>query len=344
MDRILNITHHDPDGCGAAVAIKLAHPSDHIRVKALDVYNVPKTLYRELTSSRRSYKRVILSDCSIKIPGDRCLREPGRGEDVSEWELINNLLPVAIKNFVEAGGEFVVLDHHPTAIPMLEYYNEWLHPDSILEEEDSNGVKRAGSELAQRYLENRQSSLLPTVQCCRELMELLGDLDCWRDPLGLGGDLALGLDLLDDPIESINILTELVHDYARVERDWTNILARHSLLGYLIPAAKSQLTESVRAAKKTQVDYPGNISTILVDKFASLVSLTIYTETKGIVVLTYPDKPNRISLRGHESTRVHLGNFAREFGGGGHALAAGMNIPADSSLEQVISKLEKYED
>ena len=359
MRKILNITHNDLDGSAAGACIRLAHSKDHVRTTPSDVFGVARVLFKELTSTRRSYDRIILSDCSIKIPGDRCSYEddyvrrfdPSVGEYIglSEWDVINTYLPELISQYVANGGEFVVLDHHETALSMKEYYHTSLHDSSILEKEDYKGIPRAGSELAQRYYEQETAILSsgnPRIgYASAEIMELCGDLDCWRNPTGLAADLGLACELMDDPMTMIEQLTAIIKHRATYPGMTTlqGCVYTSSQISYYIDQAKNQLAGAIAKAKQTAITYPNNVTVVESGKFVSLVSHSIYTETEGIVVLTYPESPTKLSFRAHESnTHINLASFAREFGGGGHQFASGLKIPSGMTLEDIVSKLVKH--
>jgi oligoribonuclease NrnB/cAMP/cGMP phosphodiesterase (DHH superfamily) len=341
MLRILNITHDDLDGNAAGVAIRLAHPNDHVRTIPVGVHQVAFKLLRELET--RKYDIVILSDCSIKIPGDRCNSETRFEGELSEYEVINYALPEALTNFVESGGRFIVLDHHPTAVPMAEFYHDTLDEGSILETHDSEGTPRAGSELAGRYfLDNCPNITKDYQEAVIDLMRLCGDVDCWRDPLGLAGDLGLAGELLHDSYSFMEYLNWCIEEKTiRNGLTWSQVFNSHPVLSYYMRLAKNELTGAIATARKSMVEYSNNVVVVEAGKYVSLVSHAIYTETGGIVALVTQDKP-KISFRCHEDVKVHLGLFCKKYGGGGHKNAAGMGIPSDQTLDTIIAEMVKY--
>lgn len=367
MKRILNITHNDLDGNAAGVCIKLAHSisGDHVRIRAVDVNSVARTLYDELTSKRRKYDRIILSDCSIKVPKAKC--NPKNVEYVrcydkdlvadmdardmgyvwlSEWDVVNNYLPGLIRDYVASGGDFVVLDHHPTAVPMKEYYNDCLHEFSILEEKDSDGIPRAGSELAYRYYLAETMGDVPSeeLETLEMVMRVCGDYDCFRDPLGFGGKLGIAQELLDDSQEFMNILEKviwtLVNDdqYQHLRDFEVACYGTDNILAHALMESSSQLEAAITEAKQNLVIHSDKVCEVPLKRYASLVSHSIYTETKGIVVITYADNPGKLSLRGHPSIKIDLGSVAAKYGGGGHRLAAGCKVEPES-VNFIISEL-----
>lgn len=361
MNRILNITHNDLDGLAAGVAIRIAHTGEHVRTLPTGNGLMASTLLKELTSKRRKYDRIILSDCSIKIPGARCNRESdyfkskdreiiaqfGDIDDdhvwLSEHDVINHILPDLIRQYVSSGGEFVVLDHHPTAIPMSEYYHDVLHELSILEVKDNNGIARAGSELAGRYYHTVKAKYLNGHDdiCLTNLMMVTGDYDVFRDPTGIGAKLAIAQELMDDSHTFMNELLNILEDYwegSTLEQAIKN----NPLMGEFIKLAEKELQVAIQDAKRNITVHTDKVCSVNLNKYPSLVSHSIYTDTHGIVVITYSDNPKKLSFRSHPSGGVNLGEFVAKFGGGGHELAAGLTIPPGETFESIVSELVRH--
>src|ERR1035437_10680015 len=112
MLKMIVLANNDFDGIAAAIAIETAHPMDHVRVELVSNNGVHSSLRRAI-NAKIPWDRIILADCSIKIPtkGTKYLEDGGKQEELVK------LLPGLIRGYVDNGGEFVVIDHHPTAIP-----------------------------------------------------------------------------------------------------------------------------------------------------------------------------------------------------------------------------------
>ena len=302
-------------------------------------------LYETLISDRVP-NRIILSDCSIKIPGNTCSHDLYPNKEYTEYDLVNDLLPEAIEEYVANGGEFIVLDHHGTAVPMLEFYNHVLHDLSILETHDSNNVPRAGSELAYRYYKTVLGPIrdLKQSMAVEWFMEICGDYDCWRNPLGFGGHLGLAQELIKDDMTFIERLTNVIIKFAHDESislPETAVMA-DPVLSFYITQAQHKLKGAIDSAKSTMVQYSSNIAAIQISEFSSLVSHAIYEETGGVVLITYSGKPNRFSLRSAPDHPVDLGAFCKRYGGGGHKSSAGAPIPHGKDLNEVLNELIEY--
>lgn len=364
MQRILNLTHNDLDGIASAVAITTAHPVDHVKVEFVTYDNVHSAL-KKACDARIPWDRIILSDISVKVPG------AGRYASSEQEELAKNL-PEIIRNYVDNGGEFVVLDHHPTAIPMKFHYHSVLHQDSILQVSDDDGTLRAGSELAARYMIKKieemeqipYSAEIVTVEDgddeedtelgiagydiyqyserVFEFCTIAGDLDVWRDPFGFGGRLSLALDLMDDCHGALDAFISLIHLATAQEADLEETMQKESpLLDYYYNMANDKLNGTLALADKSKTELHSKLHTFESKFFLSHCSQHIYDQTKGVVLVTYETDPRRISFRRHDSCGVDLGKFCAKYGGGGHSVAAAMTIPEGATLQDIIEDMKQ---
>lgn len=361
MQRIINLSHNDLDGIASAVAVRTAHPEDHVKTEFVSNSGVHFSLKRAL-ESRLPWDRIILSDVSIKLPTGGTVFK-----DEKERELIIELESL-IKSYVDNGGEFVVLDHHETALPMKLYYNAELHPDSILQVNDEDGNPIAGSEIAAIYMMRKlgeiedmiiSAEVNPQVQedgeevnfqiveydlntmalFIVEFCRIAGDLDVWRDPFGFGGKLALALDLMDDTYGAMEDFFALITAALVNGGDFEAAITTIPTLDYYYNMASNKLAGALALAERTCVEHASNLHQIEAKFFSSHCAEKIYSKTGGVVLMTYPNTNKRISFRRHKDTNIHLGEFCKRFGGGGHAMAAGMDIPPDMTLEDVVDEM-----
>lgn len=354
MQRVLNLTHFDFDGLAAAIAIANAHPTDHVTLRIANYGDVHAQLKRALTAPI-PYDRIILSDISIKTPQDINAK-------TMDADLVREL-HVLTKEFVAAGGDFVVLDHHETALSMLEGYEGLLHEDSIIETMDDEGVKRAGSELGARYLRARFDALSDDIQVYMEiseayeelgwsmteeaelferiyeLCEIAGDRDVWRDPLGFGGRLALAIDTMDDTLGAYVDLNELVQVAAGSKCSFEEALECVPNLAYYYDLANDSLDEELERSDLEKVEYHSRFHKIETKFFPSDCAMNVYDKTKGVVLVMYPNSPNRLSFRRHLDCGVDLSAFCKAYGGGGHSVAAGLTLPDGVTMEEVVAAM-----
>lgn len=350
MLRILNITHLDLDGIAAAAAIRVAHPGDHVTVRFASYSSVHDMLKRGCESAI-PYDRIILSDISIKVPGCKGFEKLSEREQ----ELIL-ALPKIAKAYIENGGDLVVLDHHETALPMKEAYATMLHADSILEEVDADGVPRAGSELAARYLLGKTEEIMGNMEECEhwshedemvlieatcDFCELAGDRDVWRDPQGFGGRLALGLELMDDPYGALIDIEDLIALAVTNELSLEEALPFIGNLNYYYEMACNKLDSALALADRSMVPHGERFHQIEAKNFPSDCAMNVYEKTKGVVLITYPGDSRRISFRRHPEVAINLSEFCSRWGGGGHAAAAGVTLNDGDTLETVISAMKE---
>lgn len=356
MQRVLNLTHFDFDGLAAAIAISNAHPTDHVTLRIANYGDVHAQLKRALTAPI-PYDRIIISDISVKTPADI-------NENTRDADLVRELHALT-KEFVAAGGDFVVLDHHETALSMLDGYAGLLHADSIIETADSDGIKRAGSELGARYLKARFDEMSDDIQVYMELSEayeemgwsmaeetelfervyelcaLAGDRDVWRDPLGFGGRLALALETMDDTFGAYVDLNELVQVAAGGKCSFEEALECVPNLAYYYDLANESLDSELERSDMEKVQYHSRFHKIETRFFPSDCAMNVYEKTRGVVLVMYPGSPKRLSFRRHADCGVDLSAFCKTYGGGGHAMAAGLTLPDGVTMDEVVEAMRQ---
>ncbi len=155
MLRIRVLSHGDADGLAGAVAVDSAHAGDHVVHTSHSYDDVDKAFLKALRS-KLAFDRIVLVDMSFRPLDEFQVREDGTVVDVEARNMATTYLPEAIDHYIAAGGELVVLDHHPRALAVKRDYGDVLHKDSICEIQDADGIKRAGSELGARYAAKRR--------------------------------------------------------------------------------------------------------------------------------------------------------------------------------------------
>lgn len=324
MERILALCHNDLDGIAASVALNQAHPEAHVCIRYVDYGTVNQALLKGL-EAKRSYDRIILADISFEA------YDPlKRYADVATQQLVNQQLPAAIVAYTQAGGELVLLDHHPRALHTRTMYANHLHPDSITETQDAQGTARAGSELAGRYFcqvsgcDNEE-----TTAALLELMELAGEYDTWRNPHGYGGLLAMAVMLMHDPhLVKQELELALLEKTLFPEFSYALALEGSRLADY-VQLAEAEFEAVLQAALATRVVHSPLLTEVHVTDYPSLIAERVYMETRGVVLVRYQAdrlKADKISLRRHPACAVDLNALLNPFGGGGHAAAAGLKL------------------
>jgi hypothetical protein len=361
MQRIFNLSHADLDGIAAAIAVRTAHPEDHVRTEFTSLFGVHQALKRAI-EARIPWDRIILSDVSIKVPTRGTVYIDDRQKQLVEE------LEGLIKGYVDDGGEFVVLDHHETALPMKFFYNAELHPDSILQVNGEDGKPISGSEIAGIYMmikinliedmiisgevmavddpqdDEEMFSVMEydlntlalfVIEFCR----LAGDIDVWRDPFGFGGKLALALDLMDDNYGAMQDFQALITCAMQRDGNFEAALSDIPLLEYYYNMAGNKLAGALALAEKSCVEHSHNFHQIESKFFSSHCAEKIYSRTHGVVLMTYPTSSRKISFRCHTDITLNLAEFVKRFGGGGHERSAGMDIPEDMTLEDIVDEM-----
>lgn len=343
MKRLLNLSHLDLDGCAASVAVKLAHPKDHVVTKFVHYGNVDKLLLKALQETKQPYDRIVLSDISWRPVSD--LNERSTPE---ERELTERRIPEAVKAFTARGGRLVVLDHHPRALDILREYGPYLHPDSILETEDAEGVARAGSEQAARYYTKLRGNqdLRLKVHAVQDLCKLAGDYDVWRDPLGFGGDLAMASMAMNDVDgqfrEFLDAVELAVMNTWKEPIDWTECF--EGAFGHYLKEAPGTFEQHYKNALNTAIHHHPLVTEVYCEFFPSLISMRLYEETGGVVLIRYEEGRTghqKFSLRRSRDSActVDLGEVSKQFGGGGHVVAAGGKLGNGQTLDDVAQAL-----
>lgn len=328
VERILALHHNDLDGLSSGLCVVKAHPQAHVEHRDCHYGNVNQLLLTALVETKRPYKRIVLSDISMNVPGDKPEKHP-------DQELIDYTLPEAIQAYVDAGGELVVLDHHPGALKAKAYYGRWLHADSILEKVDATGVARAGSEQGARYYVNlREFRDDPgLVRAIKSFGRVCGAYDVWRkdEDFKLGAQMAMGLSLMwDNDTAFRDMLTMVERSGKQADPgpiDWSQHWHGTSLGAYIEFAPTAFETEVARALK-TSIRHGDFITEIHSEFFESLVAEAIYERTGFITCMRYHEtrhKAKKLSFRSHHSFGLDLGRVLGPIGGGGHAHAAGIN-------------------
>lgn len=223
-----------------------------------------------------------------------------------------------INQFVNEGNEFVLLDHHKTALKLNQY--SWSRVKV-----ETNGHKHCGTELFYEYLKEDGFN----VSDFNEIVELIRSYDTW-DWYYAQLQEAYKLNQLffffggDEFIENISwkisqelpILTEV--DY--------NVLNA-------IDKLDAQYINEHKDTFET-FEYEGlKVGVVFADRCISVLGQTICQENPQLDYCCLVDlSKNKCSLRSIGKTDVSV--IAKKFGGGGHAQAGG--FPLNDKVKRMV--------
>ena len=352
MQRIRCLAHNDLDGESGGAIVTLAHPDDHVVLSHNHYSDINQELLKALTEKARPYDRIVLVDIAMEPPG-----ESKDMSNATRSQLINQELPEAIAEYVRAGGQLVVLDHHPRALLVKAYYGRWLHGDSLCETADKFGVKRAGSELAARYYMNlREFRSHPRLNAAvAEWGRLTGAYDCFRQQdkdWDMGCRLAMAESLMFDPAgahrDMLTILEQAAGWPAAEPFNWS-LLMQGTCFGAYYEQAPSKFEEMVTAARRTMIRHSAHVVEIYCTAFESLIAKRIYDQTHGIVAIRYTEERHlakKLSFRSGDFG-MDLGKTLQALGrGNGHAHSAGAGVDdffhIDRIVDFVVENAEDY--
>ena len=381
IERVLALVHCDTDGLASAAAIRCAHADQgaHVKVEFADYGDIDNKLYKALTRVTNAYDRIVVADISWRpfedvhtdletkmqvalafeqeLTGgakltDTVLGTLGVKLKANEVKLAYDGMYQTIKQFRDRGGELVVLDHHPRALAIAKEYKAQLHPLSILETHDAQGVMRAGSELAARYYMSVRTQALPgRDEAVVDFGRLAGDYDVWRDPHGVGGSLAMGVMRMDDNYEALLAMETLIAVASTLPQtekgvDWRRLIVDHGgLLGHYILEAEAEYGQALAEALSTLELPSEHLASIYATEFSSLISDYVYQNHPVVAVRYKSDKSkaDKISLRTGRND-LDLGKLLAPMGGGGHPKAAGLSIPVgtyEEKLTAIVAALQE---
>lgn len=360
--RIYVLGHIDLDGITGILGVMAAHPDAHVIRDVADYSNIDSKLLKALTNTKNPYDRIVLVDIAMAPCGKT--RESYLDNETRYMAEMN--LPAAIADYVGAGGQLVVLDHHPRAEEIAKCYGPVLHPASILERKDHEGIARAGCELAARYYTAERKHTGTTYETAygvalKDFCRLAGAYDVWRkdEDFKLGSRLAMAQSLMfDDPhgflleiLDAVeNAALRLVNGYdGRMdEAFWRGCFKGH-LHDYLV-AAEAMFDDELARVRAGSVRHHKRIVEIQSNFFDSLIAEEMYSENNGVCILYYSDKRHgkpKISMRASVRCPVDCSRVASKFGGGGHVFAAGIpggKASIDEVVAELISELEGHND
>lgn len=286
FNNALLISDGDLDGSGAIVVARKIFPKiEYISVKNRE--ELDEILKKSILSKK--YKTILMTDCS-----------PSTQESI---ELINT--------FVGEGNEFVLLDHHKSALELNKY--EWSNVKV-----ETKGYKHSGTELLYSYFKNLNIDVAE-LTVFTELVRCYDTWDWFHFNIPTAEQLNrlywfLGVDdFVDSMVKKINSNKELI-----------------SKEDLIVLNAMEKLDEQYISEIKTKfetIEYEGlNVAVVFTDRCVSKLGNTICIENDYIDFCCLIDlNNNKCSMRSLDG-KVDVSLIAKKYGGGGHAPAAGFKI------------------
>ena len=283
FNKALQISDGDLDGGGAITLSKSLFPyMDYVVPQERNKIN---EVVEEAINSGK-YSTIIMTDCS-----------PSNNSTI---ELINK--------FVEEGNEFVLLDHHKTALDLNKY--TW----STVKVE-TNGLKHCGTELLYNYYKE----LGIEVKHLEEFAELVRSYDTW--------DWSLNGFKKPEDLNKFYYYLELdafIEDISFKVNNSLNILDEKDYIALSVIELMDNRYIDSKKDKFNVINYNGmNVAVLFVDKCISKLGNIICKENPEIDFCCLIDlNRDKCSMRTVKD-EIRLSEIAKEYGGGGHDKASG---------------------
>lgn len=300
-EKIYLFTHTDLDGIGCAVLAKYAFHDNVLQIEYCDNGEVDEKILR------------FLSDTTAK--GICCITDISMSEKVAELIEADNGKRV----------EFHLLDHHPTA----EFLNRYKWANVV--EAYQNGMRTCGTELFYEWL--IKNGYLKDRQEIRRFTGLVRDYDTWRwVELGEEGKICKQINDLfhlygkeEFIIQCLLQIKQKVFPYLALE-DRAVLKAEQKNVDHYVEEKNKTIT-----AMKLQ-GY--NCGVVFADRYFSELGNRLATMHPELDIIVMIDMDGKISYRTVRDD-INLGEFARAYGGGGHAKAAGSQFNSQKMIEQI---------
>lgn len=283
FNKALQISDGDLDGGGAITLSKTLFPDmDYIVPKERSMIN--QEVEKAINSGK--YSTIIMTDCSPS--------------DDSTIELINK--------FVEEGNEFVLLDHHKTALGLNKY--SWSRVKV-----ETDGLKHCGTELLYRYYEE----LGIDVKHLEEFAELVRSYDTW--------DWSINRYKKPEDLNKFYYYLELDAFIEDISFKLNNSLDLLDEKDYIALSVIELMDNRYIESKKDKfnvVDYNGmNVAVLFTDRCVSKLGNIICQENPEIDFCCLVDlNRDKCSMRTIKD-EIRLSEIAKKYGGGGHDEASG---------------------
>lgn len=306
-EKIYLFTHTDLDGIGCAVLAKYAFHDDVLQIEYCDNGEVDEKILR------------FLSDTTAK--GICCITDISMSEKVAELIEADNGKRV----------EFHLLDHHPTA----EFLNRYKWADVV--EAHQNGMRICGTELFYEWL--IKNGYLEDKPEIRKFVNLVRDYDTWRwAELGEEGKICKQVNDLfylygkDEFItQCLSQIKQKIFPYLTLENRAALKAEQKNVDHYV-----EEKNETITAMRLQGYD----CGLVFADRYFSELGNRLAIMHPELDIIVMIDMDGIISYRTVKEN-INLGEFARAYGGGGHAKAAGSQFTSKEVISQIVQIIFK---
>lgn len=295
--KIKLFTHTDLDGIGCAVVGRIAF-GDILDVEYCDYDNVNEKVKAFLESDNSEYKDVYITDISVN-------------EEVAEM----------IERFISS--KVLLLDHHDTAKWLNKYdwafvndYQDWI-----------NGrEKSSGTNLFYCYL--LQNTCFDGNDDLSDFVELVRQYDTWEWHTKYQNPQA----------KKLNDLLYIIGRERFTERFIKNSFPGFDSNEWLLLELEQEKIDKYIESKSKQVIereiYGKKVGVVFAERYSSQLGNVLATINPHLDLIAIVNPSYSVSYRTVKED-VHLGEFAKVFGGGGHPKASGSPI-SDELKGQII--------
>lgn len=300
-EKIYLFTHTDLDGIGCAVLAKYAFHDDVLQIEYCDNGEVDEKILR------------FLSDTAAK--GICCITDISMSEKVAELIEADNGKRV----------EFHLLDHHPTA----EFLNRYKWADVV--KAHQNGMRTCGTELFYEWL--IKNGYLEDKPEIRKFVNLVRDYDTWRwAELGEEGKICKQVNDLFHLYGKEEFITQYISQIRQKTFPYLTLENRAALKAEQknVDHYVEEKNETITVMKLQGYD----CGIVFADRYFSELGDRLATMHPELDIIVMIDMDGKISYRTVRDD-INLGEFAKAYGGGGHAKAAGSQFESQKVIKQI---------
>lgn len=303
QQKIVHFSDKDLDGVSCAILSQIAFPDQEVDSHGVTPYTVNQEVQKFIEEELTHDMYVVITDVSV-----------------------NDEVALLIQKKVDQGHAFILIDHHPTALPLASQY-EWAN---VITEE--SGKKTSATSLYYDYLVN-QAYLTPTG-VLSDYVELVRSFDTW-DWDATGTVQANQLNILFYMVER-DMFVQNVLRRLRGDGSASDQFVFDEVESILIYTEEKRIDEFEQKKLKQMKVFPVEIDLDEPKTFqVGVVFLEQYHSTTGnylcknaemidFVAMLDPGK-GRISFRTIRD-EVNLSVIAQHYGGGGHPKASGCSF------------------
>ena len=243
-----------------------------------------------------------------------------------------------LTNLVRNGARLYWIDHHRTAVSRAEAPEFDVPYTGRLLSEEFSAARLTFNYLKDLAEEHGEQARLPQFEKFFPFVAIADDHDRWIHQVPESADWALAVQTLGG-----------IDSFREIMRLNEPVMSRRLRLAF--EAGKKAMDKSLDLAHATMVERPlGNglrIRTACCLGYSSEVASKLYEGQSHRVVALFDLRSLGVSLRRSTDCEVDLSVLAHQFGGGGHAAAAGFAIadakraPAERLAEILGDRLER---